>query len=346
VYNAEAYLSKAIQSVLSQTFDAFELLIVDDGSTDRSSEIANSFADPRIRIIRNENNKGQAFAQNQGVKAAQGEYVAILGADDEALPDRLATEVYYLDAHDDICMVGTAYYLMDSWGRLIGHVHVVTEPIVVRWRLLFGNPIGAPTVMIRREVFEKVGGFDETIICSEDMEMWGRVCAYGKIGQIDQPLTKYRVHQSSLSRRQSPVLKMHWQTKISRRNLALLAGINVSDRVIESLTGMAQETSKESAEEAYQAVYDSARIFQLALIRMKRESRLIFAAMLHDLLRLARQNDACRLRALEVALRFGLHYTPESLLTPQFARFAARVALPAGMRRWLAGLRPGGKSNA
>ena len=98
-YNRERYLADAVDSVLAQTFTDFELLIVDDGSRDRTVEIAKSYRDPRIRLVRHERNRGVAAARNTGVAEARGAYVAFLDSDDVAYPDRLARQVAFLDAH-------------------------------------------------------------------------------------------------------------------------------------------------------------------------------------------------------------------------------------------------------
>ena len=332
MYNAQPFLADTIRSILSQTVTHFELLIVDDGSTDSSLDIARSFADPRIRILDGQINRGQSCAQNRGLREARGEYIAILGADDIALPNRLATQAAFLDSHSDVSLVGTSYFTLNSDG-ICTQIDVPAEPVAVRWRLLFGNPIAAPAVMLRRSILAEIGSFDESIRFGEDWELWGRIAAHGKIAQIAEPLTKYRVHPQSITRRMRDSVKP-WQREICRRNIALLAGISVSDQVVESLASLRSDPQRIATVQAFDIIWKCALHYYSFIIRTPREGRLVFGEILRDLLRLARQNESCRLHALEIALRCGLRCTPESLLTPQFIKFSARVALPAGARRW------------
>ena len=181
VFNTERYVGQAIHSILDQTFSDFELLVIDDASTDASLDVIYSFEDPRIRVLRNKVNRKQAYTLNVGLHAASSEYVAILAADDVATPKRLEIQASFLDAKPDICMVGTWFHRINSRGDILDLVKTPVDPLAVRWYLLFGNPIGASTVMIRREIIMRVGGFDETCIAVEDMELWGRIAKYGRI---------------------------------------------------------------------------------------------------------------------------------------------------------------------
>src|SRR5215510_4129929 len=122
VYDREDYLGDAVDSVLAQTFPSFEIVVVDDGSTDRSAEIVRAHRDPRVRLICHPHNRGISAARNTGVDAARGDYVAFLDSDDVAYPDRLARQVAFLDGHLDHAAVGAWIDWMDASGRPLGRV--------------------------------------------------------------------------------------------------------------------------------------------------------------------------------------------------------------------------------
>ena len=122
VYNREKYVCEAIESVLDQTFADFELLVIDDGSTDRSREAVQSYHDPRIRLMSNEKNEGIPKTRNKGIGLARGEYLAFLDSDDRAYPERLAKQVAFLDRHPDYAAVGAWIDWMDEEGRPLGRI--------------------------------------------------------------------------------------------------------------------------------------------------------------------------------------------------------------------------------
>jgi glycosyltransferase involved in cell wall biosynthesis len=153
VRNEERHVTAAVESILQQSFDDFELIIVDDGSTDRTSEIVEALAadDRRVRIIRLPG-RGLVEALNAGVAAATGVYVARMDADDVALRDRLARQVDELDRRPELGVLGTRVRYIDGEGNAIGEWNVPVGPQLVRWTLAFETPIAHPTVMMRRAV--------------------------------------------------------------------------------------------------------------------------------------------------------------------------------------------------
>src|SRR5207245_2818112 len=140
VLNGGAFLRTAIESVLAQTLHDFELVIVDDGSTDGSRELAESFGDPRIVVIRNERRAGLAAALNVGLTRAAGEFAAGLDADDVAHPTRLRQQVDFLKRHPTVGIVGTRARLIDDSGATIGSVERGCDEVTIRWYNLFDNP--------------------------------------------------------------------------------------------------------------------------------------------------------------------------------------------------------------
>lgn len=200
VYNGERYISDAIKSILSQTLRDFELLIMNDGSTDNTLRVVRSFNDPRIRIIENEKNLGTILTRNRGLKECRGEYVAMLDSDDLAYPERLQKQVDFLDKNPDFGLVGTWVDLMDSEGKKIdaswrGDTESEEVPIV----LLFHNCFSFSSVMLRREAIP-TEGFRDGFIPTEDYEIWTRIIKNWKADTLREVLTTYRIHEKSLSK--------------------------------------------------------------------------------------------------------------------------------------------------
>lgn len=204
VFNAEAYLAQAIESILGQTFKDFEFIIVDDGSTDASPALLQRYArkDGRIHLISREN-RGIARTRNELLSQAQGEFVAMMDADDIALPDRLSRQIAFLQHHPDVVCLGSSYQLIDEAGRLLLTCFAVPEEdTAIQRQLLTGSGgVHQPTVMFRRATAIAVGGYDETMPVCEDLDLWMRMGEVGKLANLKQPLVQYRLHARSISER-------------------------------------------------------------------------------------------------------------------------------------------------
>lgn len=204
VYNAAAHLGSAIESVLTQTFDDFELLMVDDGSTDDSIAIARSYPDERIRILENERNLGQVPSMNRGLQEASGEYVARLDADDACLPARLARQVEVLDRDPRVGLVATWMDGHDESGAVRWQIReTIPDYATFVFRILIGNMgIAHPTVMYRRDAVVALGGYDEAVALSEDQDLWRRMALARHDARIvTEVLVRYRMHGSQQSQR-------------------------------------------------------------------------------------------------------------------------------------------------
>ena len=201
VYNGGEYLNEAIDSILCQSYTDFELIIIEDASTDNSLEIINMVNDQRIILHNNKYNLGQARSQNVGLKIASGAYVARLDQDDIMDPLRLEKQVNYLDNNVEISAVGSQIYCIDSKGENIQNWNwpVGLEKNV--FNLLTGqNPVADPASMIRKDVILELGGFNADYVPSEDYDLWLRMLSQGyKCDNMDDYLTKYRVHSSQTS---------------------------------------------------------------------------------------------------------------------------------------------------
>ena len=194
LYNKERYIKRTLESVLDQTFTDFEILVVDDGSTDKSYEIIDSIKDPRIRLIRQENG-GPSKARNRGIKEAKGEFIAFLDADDEWLPGKLEKQHELHSESPDVVWSCTAYRAVG--GERVEHVSYSQAGIVddVLDAIMDGIPIQTSTVVIKKSIFENNRLlFNESFKRSEDREVWYKMaCLYPSIGYLKTELLIYNV---------------------------------------------------------------------------------------------------------------------------------------------------------
>jgi glycosyltransferase involved in cell wall biosynthesis len=198
-YNAISYLPEAVDSVLKQTFRDFELIIVDDGSSDRTVEWILSLTDPRLKLITQEN-QGSAAARNRGIASAQGAYIALFDADDIWELTKLEKQAHFLDAHCSIGLVDTSVILIDEDGNTGKVVTSKAEGDVWKHLVQF-QPVCScdSTPLIRRECFDTVGLFDRDLMFLEDLDWWIRLASHYQFGAIKEPLVKYRQHSGSKS---------------------------------------------------------------------------------------------------------------------------------------------------
>ena len=158
VYNGEKYLPEAIDSVLNQTFEDFEFVIVDDGSTDGTADILSGYKDPRIKVI-TQKHLGIAQAKNKAVEASSGEYIAIMDADDISLPERFELEVNFLDQHKDIGAVSSSTYVIDEYGKLILTRSALIGNDFIQKTLPEKFCLHHVSSMMRREICQMFGGY-------------------------------------------------------------------------------------------------------------------------------------------------------------------------------------------
>ena len=199
VYNGEEYLRTSIESVLSQSFDDFEFIIVDDGSTDRSGEILRSYTDSRILLLE-QSNQGVATALNHALRFAHGEYVARQDADDISLLERFAREVEFLDAHPEVAVVGTAASLIDRTGRRFSTFmpFVRHERLVKELKRGF-CPLMHGAVMLRRAALSQCGVYNPVFSHLQDVELWLRLSQSHRLANIREVLYQFRKHDSSIT---------------------------------------------------------------------------------------------------------------------------------------------------
>lgn len=204
VYNADSYLKVAIESVLNQSFEDFELLVIDDGSTDESMEVLHGFRDERIRVEHQAENRGLIETLNRGIGMARGSLLARMDADDISHPERFAMQVDYLSSNPGVAGVSCAFDVVDDRGQPLpddyGCARPV-EPLALRWGLNFGCYFLHPGAILRTKVMLASGGFDPRYQHAEDYELWLRLSEQHCLANIPQILLSHRLHGANVSTR-------------------------------------------------------------------------------------------------------------------------------------------------
>lgn len=201
-YNGRERIGSAIRSVLNQSYDNFELLIIDDGSPDSIDKIIGSFNDHRVKYFKNEKNLGIQKTLNRGLKNSTGDYIARIDDDDEWIDkDKLQKQVRFLEQNKDHVLVGTSANIIDGSGVKIAEYDLPTTDAKIRERMLLRNCFLHSTILVRRSVLGEVGGYseNENIRHVEDYELWLRVGVKGKIANIPDVTTNLMVHSSSIT---------------------------------------------------------------------------------------------------------------------------------------------------
>jgi glycosyltransferase involved in cell wall biosynthesis len=197
VYNGEAYLREAIESILTQTHHDYEFIIINDGSTDNSERIISAFKDPRIVSLKNEKNIGLIASLNRGLVQAKGKYIARIDADDVAIKDRLEKQFIFMEEHPGVVALGSDYYLLIN--ETLRYIKNEGDSDYLKSLLLFTPCFCHPTVMMRN-IFSRSGiVYDANFVHAEDYKLWTELAFLGKFGNVPQPLLKYRSHQSQVS---------------------------------------------------------------------------------------------------------------------------------------------------
>lgn len=201
VFNAEKFLSKAIESILNQTLKDFEFIIINDASTDKSLQIINKFKkrDQRIRLINNKKNIQMSRSLNLGISRAKSDLIARMDQDDIAFPDRLEVEYNFMKPHPNIAIVGSDIITINEFDQVTGKRTYQTESDNLKRTMLRYSPFAHPTVMMRKKVFEELGGFDPQMVPCEDTEFWFRLGSKYEFASIPRFLLKYRIVVTSLS---------------------------------------------------------------------------------------------------------------------------------------------------
>ncbi len=200
VYNTEKFIEQALKSIYSQTYQDFEVIIIDDASTDRTSEILVKMKDSRTFIYRNSENIGLTKSLNIGLKLCRGEYIARMDADDISHPQRFEKQVKFLDENPNCTVLGCWCARIDSNGEICGaYDRRPTEPDGIKAGLLDGNCVAHGTAMLRRTSLIEVGGYNEKYMYSQDYDLWLRLSEIGEIRNMGEYLYKLRYWPGTIS---------------------------------------------------------------------------------------------------------------------------------------------------
>jgi len=201
IFNGEAFLETMVETVLHQSFEDFELILVDDGSTDGSADIVRRAAASSTRVIVvSQENRGLAGARNRGIEESRGEYIAFLDQDDRWLRSKLQRQVDFLDAHPKAAMVSCYSALVDEEGRMLGwpfggRARENAYHQLLEWDFVSGGSVA----MIRRECLDRVGLFDTRLRAREDWDMWIRIARHFPVGTVPRVLVGYTRSQNNMS---------------------------------------------------------------------------------------------------------------------------------------------------
>lgn len=199
-YNRKLYVQEAVDSVLAQTYTDYEIIVIDDGSTDGTSEALSFRYGDKIQYVWQEN-QGESVARNRGVELAQGKYIAFLDSDDLWLPEKLSEQILFLDKYPNFSFVFTQAWQIDADGRKVSDRKInesVQPEFLILERLCFDNLVEAPsTVIVARNVLQASGGFDPGIRYGEDYDLFLRLRLFTDMGIIPQPLACIRKHEGS-----------------------------------------------------------------------------------------------------------------------------------------------------
>lgn len=216
-YNAERFIRPAVDSILAQTFRDFELIILNDGSRDRTSEIIHTYTDDRIVVVEHAN-MGLGATLAKGLELAKGKYIARQDADDISLPERLSKQVNYLDQHPEIALLGSWAQIMQENGELVNRYHRhPSSPEVLRFDLVFNNPFVHSSVLFRKAEALEVGGYAPERHAFEDFDLWSRISRKHGVSNLPEVLLHYREVDSGISK--SNAGYTDWVMKISMDNL-------------------------------------------------------------------------------------------------------------------------------
>lgn len=223
VYNAEHYIAEAVESILKQTFTDFEFIIINDGSTDRSLEILQRYAeqDSRIRLISREN-RGLVKTLNEGLTLAKAPLIARMDADDVAYPNRFAVQKDFLDKNPDCVCVGGKFGLIDEKGRFLISLDPKFGHDQIELSALQGDtPICHPTALIRKVSLEAVGNYHEDDYPAEDLALFLNLCELGTLDNVSEIILNYRLHTHSICsttrefqiKKARRICEKHWEKR-------------------------------------------------------------------------------------------------------------------------------------
>jgi hypothetical protein len=238
VFNGDRFLREAVDSVLNQSFRAFEFIIINDGSTDSSAAILDSYqrSDSRIRV-HHRSNHGLIDSLNCGCNLASGRYIARMDADDVTVRERFEWQIEFMEEHPEVAVVGGGVEFIDGSGKSLGVMHYPREKAELKSAVLRQNVLQHPAVLMRKDAFVYAGGYRAAFVDAEDYDLWLRIAEKFELANLSPVVIKYRIHQNQVSKR-----KVRQQTLSA---LAAQAAALSRRRGIPEVLGSGQEITPE-----------------------------------------------------------------------------------------------------
>jgi glycosyltransferase involved in cell wall biosynthesis len=209
VYNSERYIKEAVESILNQTYKNLELIIVNDASTDDTGKILEGFSDPRIKVETHKRRLGPARSRNDAIEKSSGEYIAIMDADDISAPERIEIQARFLDENKDIGLVGSGRLEIDSDGTPLYPKYFPSDDNLIKKNILKESCFCHPSIMFRKTIFQKIGGYREEFEVSEDFDMLLRFAEVSRMYNLKNILYMKRLSMNSLSIARRKKLKQY-----------------------------------------------------------------------------------------------------------------------------------------
>lgn len=235
VRDGAAYLGEALASLWAQSYSDFELIVVDDGSQDKTPTLLDACGDRRLVRLRNDQPLGLAGALNRAIEIARGSYWARQDADDQSRPNRLAAQVAFLDRHPDVVLLGTGYDVVDPAGRPVEIQRQPEGDLAIRWQMLFHNAFCHSSVMMRAATLRQCDlAYDRALGYAQDYDLWSRLLAFGRGANLAMPHVALRLHEASLSGA-NKIAQQEIATQIAKRNIDDLLGPSLDTAVVSRL---------------------------------------------------------------------------------------------------------------
>ncbi|MEM4406818.1 MAG: glycosyltransferase [Candidatus Methanomethylicaceae archaeon] len=328
VHNGEVFLEQAIDSVLGQSFQEFEFVIVDDASTDRTWDICAECAvyDHRIILLRNSNNIGLTQSLNRAIEVSKGEYIARQDADDISVSSRLEKQVQFLGENPDVGVVGTWVAYVDEKGKITGYWRPPTSPEVIKWNLLFGTCVAHPSVIMRKQLILKER-YNPTYRYAQDYDLWLRLSKKTKIANIPEILYMRRVHPRTIS-------LMHGQEQkqavvdIMRKKLTSLLKVAIKEREVMILEGAITQKKMRTRQELRTLIKLIIRVYRAYLrehLRDKSTQRMVAHDVAQKLASVAVRHVAEMPWEAGMALCSAITIKPAILRGPWMRHFGIRL---------------------
>ncbi|QEF99644.1 Putative glycosyltransferase EpsE [Stieleria maiorica] len=199
VHNGQVYLAEAVDSILRQSFSDFELIVVNDASTDQTASILDGIRDARLVRLTNESQLGVAASLNRGLAESRGRLIARMDADDLSVDSRLQRQVDFMQTHPSVVLCGSEAERIDAQGQHLRDIKRLHHNIEIRWHLLSANPFIHPSVIFRADAVKRVGGYDPNLRCAQDYDLWCRLALEGECANLPERLVRYRLHANAIS---------------------------------------------------------------------------------------------------------------------------------------------------